>query len=196
MNDFMNETLADALLVYARALLSAELRGAPAPTANLPPGAASGGFFVTLYDEEGELRGSLGTTAPDAPLSELAPRLIRAAAFADPRFPPLEAAELDRCRLAVTLLGPPMRIASPDEVVPGVSALRVKAGIFGGTTLPEVAWGRGWDAATYLAYACRKAGVHALAWRDPATEVLAFPSGPAAVPFSRPTPGGAGAPAA
>jgi len=181
--DGIDETLADALLAFARALLEAELRGAPAPVAVLPEGAAPGGFFVTLYDEAGELRGSLGTTEPDAPLAELAPRIVRTAAFEDPRFPPLDVHELGRCRLAVTVLGPPRRITSPDEVIPGVTALRVTGDLFAGTTLPEVAWGRGWDAATYLAYACRKAGLHALAWQDPATEVLAFPSHRAAEPF-------------
>lgn len=175
------EAIAAGLLGWARQALEAELRGKPAPA---PPHDGSvGGLFFTLYDETGEVRGSRGTSAPEVSLAGLAPAMLRAAAFEDPRFPPLAAEELPRCRLAVTVLGAPVRIRGPEGIEPGVTALRVRAGLFSGTTLPEAAWGRGWDAATFLAVACRKAGLHALAWRREETEVLAFPSWRAAEPF-------------
>jgi uncharacterized protein (TIGR00296 family) len=169
----LDETVADALLVHLRQLLQAEISRQPAPAAALPD-VAVGGLFVTIYDEDGEVRGSRGTTAPHAGLPALLADCARMAAFDDPRFPPLDAEALRRGRLAVTVLAPPSRIAGPDGIEPGITALRVTSGLFSGTTLPEVGWGRGWDAAVYLAFACRKAGVHAHAWQEPATEVLAY----------------------
>ncbi len=181
--DAINDTLAEALLVFTRALLHATVEGGAAPATSLPE-TAVGGLFVTLYDEAGEVRGSRGTTAPPSmPLAELAAEVAKGAAFDDPRFPPIEAAELQRCRIAVSVLGPPERIRSPEPIGPGVTALKVTGGLFSGTTLPEVGWGRGWDAATYLAFACRKAGLHALAWEREETEVLAYRSSRAAEPF-------------
>ncbi len=178
----IDETLAETLLAAARATLQADLDGAPAPQPSLPD-VAVGGLFVTLYDEDGEVRGSRGTTDPQLPLAGLLRECVRLAALDDPRFPPLDAAALSRCKLAVTVLGPPARIASPEAIEPGVTAVRVTNGLFSGTTLPEVAWGRGWDAAVYLAFACRKAALHAFAWEEPATEVLAYRTWRAAEPW-------------
>lgn len=176
------EQLAATLLPHVRPLLASELGLGSAPGAALPA-EAIGGLFVTLYDEGGELRGSMGTTDPKLRLPELLPQVARRAAFEDPRFPPLAAEELASCRIAVTVLGGGRRIRGPEEIEPGVTALRVKQGIFSGTTIPEVAFGRGWDAATYLAYACKKAALPPLAWREASTEVMAWPSARAVEPW-------------
>ena len=169
----IDETLAHAVLAHVRQLIEAEVASRAAPASRLPD-VRLGGLFVTIYDADGEVRGSRGTTAPAGTLAELAASCAHMAAFDDPRFPPVDAPTLAGCRIAVTLLDRPERIAGPEAIEPGVTALRIGDGLFSGTTLPEVAWGMGWDAATYLAFACRKAGLHALAWQDPATEVLAY----------------------
>ncbi|MHC4411151.1 MAG: AmmeMemoRadiSam system protein A [Planctomycetota bacterium] len=61
--------------------------------------------FVTLRID-GKLRGCMGTLVAqhDDVVDETADR-ARVAAFEDPRFPPLEPAELDRCTIEVTILG-------------------------------------------------------------------------------------------
>jgi AMMECR1 domain-containing protein len=40
--------------------------------------------------------------------------------------------------------------------------------------LPQVATEYGWDPETFLMYACRKAGLHDSAWKDPATTIEIF----------------------
>lgn len=168
------QTIADALLAPARAYLEALVEGRPAAPAL--PEAEVGGLFVTLYDEDGEMRGSAGTSAADRPLPALLTEAVRIAASDDPRFPPVSRDEAARIRIAVTVLGAGRRITGPDEVEPGVTALHLRRGVRSGTMLPEVTMGRGWDAPVLLAYASTKAGLFADAWKDPTTEVTAFPS--------------------
>lgn len=71
--------------------------------------------FVTLRID-GELRGCMGTLVAqhDDVVDETADR-ARVAAFDDPRFPPLEPAELGRCTIEVTILGE-LESASEDEL--------------------------------------------------------------------------------
>lgn len=177
---------AEALLLASRPWLSALLGGEP-QAGEHPTLPASHpeitGLFFTVYDQAGELRGSGGTSRADRPLGPLLAEAIRQAAVDDPRFPPLEAADLPGCRLALTLLGPGERIHGPDGVIPGITTLFVRRGVLSGVTTPEVAFGRGWDGRTFLAYACRKAGLHALSWKKPDTEVTAFASVRAAEPW-------------
>jgi uncharacterized protein (TIGR00296 family) len=170
------EKAAGGLLARVRPVVEG-LVGGEAMVPRLPElGFEPGGLFVTLYDGAGELRGSGGTTRPDRPLDELLLEACRQAAVDDPRFPPLGPDELGQVRFALTLLGPGRRIRSPGELEPGVDALRVEQGIRGGTTTPEVAFGRGWDAEVFVAFACRKAGLPAVAWRDESVRLEAFAS--------------------
>ncbi|MHC4408745.1 MAG: AmmeMemoRadiSam system protein A [Planctomycetota bacterium] len=78
--------------------------------------------FVTLRIG-GNLRGCMGTLAAqhDDVVDETADRAC-VAAFEDPRFPPLEPAELDRCTIEVTILGElePASEADLDAAVYGV----------------------------------------------------------------------------
>ncbi len=151
-------------------------QASPLAAATAPSGLAPMGLFVSLRDPDGEVRGAVGTTQPASPASLLA-ELVRGAAFEDPRHPPVEADELEGLELELWLLpDPPRRVHRPDDFDPSLDTLRVRRGIFAGTLLPDVALARGWDAATCLAYACRKAGLPATTWRDPETVVEAFRS--------------------
>lgn len=176
---------AEALLASARPWMEALVRdgAAEAPPAIPSHPAEVGGLFFTIYDKAGEMRGSGGTSQADRPLAELLAEAIRQAALDDPRFPPLEPADLPGCRLALTLLGTGKRIAGPADVVPGITTLFVRRGVLSGITTPEVAFGMGWDGPVFLNYACRKAGLHALSWKKPDTEVTAFPSVRAVEPW-------------
>jgi len=133
------------------------------------------GLFVTLRDASGGVRGSVGTTEGHGPLAALLERLVREAAQDDPRHPPIAAEDADALELELWLLpDPPRPVRDPADFDPLHDALRVRKGIYAGALLPDVATANGWNAATSLAYACRKAGLSAHAWREPDIEIQAF----------------------
>lgn len=131
------------------------------------------GVFVTLRDEDGVVLGSVGTTEPDRSLASLLPEMVREAALADPRHPPV--APGDAHSMEIWLLPePPRSVRDPAQLDPCGDVLRIRSGILAGALLPDVAAANGWNAETALAYACRKAGLSAGAWRDPDTDVRAY----------------------
>jgi AmmeMemoRadiSam system protein A len=73
------------------------------------------GAFVTLK-RKGNLRGCIGHIVGDRPLWRNVAEMALAAAFEDPRFPPLGRAELDGLEVEITVLSPwppvPIRNAS------------------------------------------------------------------------------------
>lgn len=83
-----------------------------------PPLMATRATFVTL-ERAGALRGCIGSLAPQRAL--LADALINAvkAGFSDPRFGPLQGAELDGLDLSISILSHPraMRVADEDDLV-------------------------------------------------------------------------------
>ncbi len=164
------------LLWLARESLAAHFRGEPAP--RLPSDRAETfgtprGLFVTLTIA-GQLRGCIGTLAPEGDVTRVAAEFARRAAFEDPRFPPLESEELPRCRVEISVLGVPETIEGPDDVVIGRDGLIVEGRGRRGLLLPQVATEWGFDAARFLAESCRKAGLPPDAWRDPAVRVWRF----------------------
>jgi AmmeMemoRadiSam system protein A len=92
------------LLAAAREAIRARLEGRP--PAPPPIALAPAAVFVTLRIG-GELRGCMGTLEPRCEdlVRETMDRAV-VAAFEDPRFPPLAAAEFQRCTVEVTVLGP------------------------------------------------------------------------------------------
>lgn len=81
--------------------------------------------FVTLH-KEGELRGCIGCLEAEQPLAAALVYFAQAAAFSDPRFPPLQETELDLCQLSISLLGPlsPIPAASRQQVLAHLTAHR------------------------------------------------------------------------
>ena len=81
--------------------------------------------FVTLH-EEGELRGCIGCLEAEQPLADALVYFAQAAAFSDPRFPPLQETELAHCQLSISLLGPlsPIPAASRQQVLAHLTAHR------------------------------------------------------------------------
>ncbi|HEY0840237.1 MAG TPA: AMMECR1 domain-containing protein [Vulgatibacter sp.] len=154
----------DRLIEEANAALSRARPDAAAQTM---------GLFVTLRGPGGAVRGSVGTTEPALPVAELLPVLIREAAQRDPREPPIGPTESIELELWLLPEGP-RPVSDPPRIDPEKDALRIRQGILSGTLLPDVAIAAGWDAETALAYACRKAGLPAGAWREPGVEVVAF----------------------
>ena len=151
------------LLPIARAAIAREL-GRPAAAAEdaewlREPGAT----FVTLK-QRGELRGCIGTLQAYRPLLEDVKANAVAAAFRDPRFPPLSASELDDTQVEVSLLSPQEPIAFEDEahalaqLRPGIDGVVFEYGYHRSTFLPQV-WEDLDDAAEFLGHLKHKAGL-------------------------------------
>lgn len=153
----------------ARAALAHHLHGGPEPAADGAwldePGAA----FVTLTQgDEHRLRGCIGTLQAYRSLRDDVTDNAVAAATRDPRFPPLDAAELDRTRIEVSVLSVPEPVPlppGPTREADAVAALRphvdgviLRHGHHRGTFLPQV-WQQLPDPARFLTHLKRKAGL-------------------------------------
>jgi AmmeMemoRadiSam system protein A len=159
----MSDALGRALLVRARNAIATEL-GLPTEVEPDSEGLDQpGAVFVTLT-RDGELRGCIGSLEAWRPLDADVRANAKAAAFHDPRFPPLTAGELPTTRVEVSLLSPPtpMRFASEDDAVsqlrPGLDGVILECGSHRGTFLPQV-----WDSLPerhlFLDHLKRKAGL-------------------------------------
>ncbi len=163
----------ERLVRLARETIAHALHRGPAP--ELPRGGVFDeprGAFVTL-ERGGRLRGCIGRIVSPAPLAETVRDMALAAAFEDPRFPPLEGDEFDDIDVEVSVLTPPAPI-DPADVEPGRHGLIVERGLQRGLLLPQVATDHGWDRETFLDQTCVKAGLAPGDWRRPDTRVLAF----------------------
>ena len=98
---------AEELLDLAEGSVVTALAGGvaePPPPIGLSPALRSRrGAFVTLT-VAGELNGCIGRVAGDEPLAHAVVRLARAAAFDDPRLPPLRADDLAALTIEVSVL--------------------------------------------------------------------------------------------
>lgn len=121
------------------------------------------GAFTTLH-YAGALRGCIGFIEPLYPLWETVQHTARAAAFDDPRFPPLTRDEFPDTELEISVMSL-LRPIAPEEVVVGVHGLIVSQHGRRGLLLPQVAPEWGWDRETFLSQTCLKAGLPPDAWR-------------------------------
>jgi hypothetical protein len=127
--------------------------------------------FVTLKrpDPAGampRLRGCIGVLEATLPLYSEVVLTARRAAFEDPRFPPLAAEELDVVTIELSILGPLLRLASPDGIIVGRHGVQLVSGVSRALFLPQVALEQGWDRERLLAQLSRKAGLDDQAWRS------------------------------
>jgi AmmeMemoRadiSam system protein A len=166
------------ILDYARRAVAHAVReGRPDPA---PPAdgifARPAGLFVTLRSRpDGALRGCIGRLGASAPLGETLAAMAHSSAREDPRFPPVEAGELDGLDVEVSLLGEFRESADPlRDLRVGVHGLRLRRGDRSGILLPQVATEQGWDAAGFLEAVARKAGLGPGAWREPGARVDLF----------------------
>ncbi len=88
------------------------------------------------------------------------------AAFHDPRFDPVAAAELPRLTIEISVLTPARPVAGPADVVPGRDGVVLRKGGRSAVFLPQVATEQGWDRDTLLTQLARKAGLPGDAWRQ------------------------------
>lgn len=131
------------------------------------------GAFVSLK-RRGKLRGCIGFIEPRKPLVKTVEEMAVAAAFQDPRFPPLRKEELQDLKVEISVLTPLRRVADVGEIEVGTHGLYIRRGGRAGLLLPQVATEWRWDRDTFLKETCRKAGLAPDAWRDPETEIYLF----------------------
>ena len=159
----------------ARSAIAARVAGKPLPP--LPPLSPAlqekRGAFVTLHLDH-QLRGCIGTIEPIKPLAEVVQEMAVAAAFQDPRFPPLSAKELDRIDLEISVLTPLVPVSRIEEIEVGKHGLLIERGFRRGLLLPQVATEYHWDRQTFLEHTCLKAGLPPDAWRDAQTRIYRF----------------------
>jgi uncharacterized protein len=173
----MHLSTADQTLLFrvARESIQARLKGEPDP---LPPDAPPilaqpMGVFVTLA-RQGRLRGCIGYLEAVKPLLEAVREMAVAAAFNDPRFPPLREEELADLELEISVLSPMRQIKDIEEIQVGRDGLYLEQGLNRGLLLPQVATQCGWDRLTFLSQTCCKAGLPPNAWENPATKIYVF----------------------
>lgn len=131
------------------------------------------GVFVTLSIDD-ELRGCIGYIIGDKPLYELVYIVAKKSAFEDPRFYPLTEEELDEIEIEISVLSPPKRIQSIDEIKIGEHGLIIQKGPFHGLLLPQVATKYNWTVKEFLEHTCLKAGLSKTEWKDPNTKIEIF----------------------
>lgn len=168
--DQLNADKGATLLKLARSAIGSAL-GLAMPHFTEPGWLAEpGATFVTLT-RQGELRGCIGSVEADRPLGVDVKENAVAAAFHDPRFPPLRRGEFDDIRVEVSLLSPTEEMAVTDEAA-ALAALRpnVDGVVFEyrhhrSAFLPQV-WEQLPKPAAFLAHLKRKAGLSLNFWAE------------------------------
>jgi hypothetical protein len=125
---------------------------------------------VTLH-ENGELRGCIGALQAYQPLAADVAEHAHAAAFNDPRFPPVAEPELALLHISISVLGAPepMQFESEQDLLrqlrPGEDGLILQDGPNRGTFLPSV-WGSLPDRNDFWRHLKAKAGLPPGHWSD------------------------------
>ena len=152
------------LLGIARGAIEGRLLGSAA-SVEAPWLGQAGATFVTLT-RDGALRGCIGSLQAARALGVDVAENALGAAFRDPRFSPVEAAEWPRCRVEVSLLSAakPMRFADEADLLAQIRAgedgLILEADGRRATFLPQV-WEGLPDKRQFLRELARKAGLPA-----------------------------------
>jgi len=126
--------------------------------------------FVTLK-KHGELRGCIGTLNAIRPLVNDIAHNAYAAAFEDPRFPPLQRSEKDILEISISILSTPAPLiveseqALIEQLRPGVDGLILEDAYHRGTFLPSV-WESLPDPQQFLTQLKLKAGLATDYWSD------------------------------
>jgi AmmeMemoRadiSam system protein A len=126
--------------------------------------------FVTLK-LNGQLQGCIGTLEAYRPLVTDVVANAYAAAFSDPRFPPVTHAQLPHLAISISILSPPEELTFKneselqDQLRADIDGLILREGSFRGTFLPSV-WKSLPDKRQFLEHLKLKAGLSVDYWSD------------------------------
>jgi len=129
--------------------------------------------FVTLNVGK-NLRGCIGSLEPRGTLADMVCAYAGAAAFEDPRFSPVSAAELKKIKIEISVLSPLAAAPGPEAVKEGLHGVYVKNGRRSGTYLPQV-WEHFSKKEDFLSSLCgEKAGLPPGAWKEKSTVLYTY----------------------
>lgn len=170
------------LLQIARDAVSRELQGERRRRLDLseysPRLRELGACFVTLT-KKGDLRGCVGSIEAAQPLVLDVQDRSLAAAFGDPRFPPLSEQELAEVEIEISILTPPRRLQYHDPgdlpglLRPGVDGVILSHQFRRATFLPQV-WEKLPEPEIFLGRLCQKMGMPPDAWKQSLMEVETY----------------------
>ncbi len=171
-----------ALLTLAREAIARHLRGEGPPPVDMDAVSEGlrrdGASFVTLT-KGGALRGCIGSLELRRSLVLDVRENAVAAAFHDPRFPPVSTEELDALHVEISVLSVPQPLSydGPDDLIaklrPGVDGVVIESGWNRATFLPQV-WEKLPDPHQFLEHLCLKACLSADAYRHPGLDVYTY----------------------
>lgn len=131
------------------------------------------GVFVTISRTDpvevrryGRLRGCIGDIIGSETLYRGVIHNAINAASHDPRFAGVDASELDRVELEISVLAKPEPVKTALQVVPGKHGVVLEKAGRRAVFLPQVATEQGWEREELLDNLCRKAGLAAGCWRE------------------------------
>jgi hypothetical protein len=136
------------------------------------------GCFVTLMKNRA-LRGCIGHILPQEALHKAVMDNARSAAVRDPRFPAVQADELDKIEIEISVLTEPQPLSfkSPEDLLnklqPYQDGVVLRIGDLGATYLPQV-WAQIPDKAAFLSHLAQKAGCEPSAWRRPEATIATY----------------------
>lgn len=138
------------------------------PEFNLPKA-----VFVTI-NENGYLRGCIGSTEPVLLLNDAVKYFALSAAFGDRRFKPLEKGEINKIKIEISILSPLKEINDYKKIREKVDGVMVSSSKGNGLFLPQV-----WDyfdkKEDFLNQLCtEKAGLDKNCWKDKETKLFIF----------------------
>lgn len=178
----LNEEEGHFLLSTAREAILARLENRAPRWPSMPAKETGGlrscrGAFVTLkIRRNGQelLRGCIGRMDAETSLLSVIRDMALAAAFEDPRFPPLAIREYPDIKAEITVLTPLRPIARTQEIQLGRHGVLLHKGWRQAVFLPQVATEQGWNLEELLCNLCLKAGLPPEAWKDPETQLQVF----------------------
>lgn len=127
------------------------------------------GAFVTLNTKLGSLRGCIGQIVAKNPLYITIQQMCNLAAFNDTRFEPLKKEELENIVIDISVLTPPVSVASYKDIVIGKHGIILKKTVdgkeFSSVFLPQVPLSFGWNLKKTLNQLSIKAGLGSDEWK-------------------------------
>jgi AmmeMemoRadiSam system protein A len=168
-----DDELGRALIGIARQAIAAEF-GLEVGERGRPALHRLGATFVTLF-HSGELRGCIGSLRATRDVALDVRENALAAAFRDPRFPPLTCGEFEATRVEVSLLSAPLNARFDSEVAflerlrPGIDGVSFELDDRRATFLPQV-WETLPEPRDFIAALKHKAGIPIDFW-SPALNV-------------------------
>ena len=166
--ELLNEDERMFLLKVARDAIKARLEGKDPPNYKVtdPKLLERRGVFVTIM-KNGMLRGCIGRHISDRPLWRTVQDMAIAAAFHDPRFPPLRADEFDDIKIKISVYtSEPHPIPSYKDYIPGMHGIILVKNGHQATYLPEVPIEQCWTREETLSHLSVKAGLPPDAWKS------------------------------